>query len=327
MVQGGSGASTELQYVEVVAGRGYVSLTSGRRRTFTEHASADAGPRKTARQLAAHLRPASGRRLEGCAPCSKQVWGDFNGDCQFLTSDVLALSQFVLERAAFEDGSSATDPLLTHTGTGGDDCDFLRQQANPSLDLMYQAGGDTQDARYRRPAVTAYDSLHLLYATVKKHRFLSSMNATCEPSSVIGSESQDLLVVLDIKGGDGQNTDSVGADAAYTDVFLELRVSPAPAVISFEISEGSLALAKAPAGGFAGGTGGGLAVQVPPIHLRLFSYAYLPRAYSSVSKAQQLSSYECFVTMACFVAMTCVLKHMSVYLIGTLESGKHMAIT
>ena len=144
-------------------------------------------------------------------------------------------------------------------------CDFLREQANPSLDLMYQAGSNTDDARYGRPAVTAYDSLHLLYATVKKHRFLANMSASCAPSSVTGSPSQDLHVVLDLKGGDGQNTDTVGADPTYTDVFLELRISPAPSQLSFVFSQGSLASSKEPAGGFTGGTGSGFAVQAAPI--------------------------------------------------------------
>ena len=256
VVQDDSGSSTELQYVAVVAGRGYVTLTSARLRLLT-----DLGPSTGARQVGAHLRPPTPRRLEGCAPCTSQVWGDFNGDCQFLTSDVLALSSFVLARAPFEDGASSADPLLTYTGTAGDSCDFLRDQANPSLDLMYQAGSNTEDARHGRPAVTAYDSLHLLYATVKKHRFLSYMRASCIAPSVPDSLAQDLHVVLDIKGGDGQNTGSVSADPMYTDVFLELRLSPAPSSFSFSLSQGTLAAWKEPTGGLSGGSGGGFVVQ------------------------------------------------------------------
>ena len=84
------------------------------------------------------------------------------------------------------------------------------------------------DARHERPAVTAYDSLHLLYATVKKHRFLSHMEASCVDSSVAGSASQELHVAVDLKGGDGQNAQTVNADPTFTDVFLEMRISPAP---------------------------------------------------------------------------------------------------
>ena len=124
---------------------------------------------------------------------------------------------------------------------------------------MSQAGSNVADPRYGRPAVTAYDALHLLYATVKKHRFLANMIASCVPSAVPGSAANDLHVVLDLRGGDGQNTASVNAVEAFTDVYLELRISPAPSPFSFTFSEGSLA-SKTPPGGFVGGTGTGFAV-------------------------------------------------------------------
>ena len=259
VVQDGSGVSSELQYVAVVAGRGYASLSSGRRRVLDV-----GGPVTPARLLPSQREPLGGRRLQSCNACSAQVWGDFNGDCQFLTSDVLALSTFVLSRAGFEDGSASSDPLLTHTGGNGDDCEFLRQQANPSLDLMYQAAGNVADARYGRPAVTALDVLHLLYATVKKHRFVSQLSASCTAGSIAGSAAQDLHIILDLQGGDGQNAAPVAADPAFTDVFLELRISPAPSPFSFEISQGMLA-SKTPPGGFSGGTGSGFAVQAASV--------------------------------------------------------------
>ena len=59
----------------------------------------------TPARLATRAGQPATRRLLACDPCSAQVWGDFNGDCQFLASDVLALSSFVLARASFEDGS------------------------------------------------------------------------------------------------------------------------------------------------------------------------------------------------------------------------------
>ena len=108
VVQSGSGASSELQYQPIVAGQGYVSLTSSGRCVLRSEQ-----PLTPARLATRAGQPAS-RRLQAYDPCSAQVWGDFNGDCQFLASDVLALSSFVLARASFEDGSSTTGPLLSH---------------------------------------------------------------------------------------------------------------------------------------------------------------------------------------------------------------------
>ena len=51
------------------------------------------------------------------------------------------------------------------------------------------------DARYGRPAITGLDTQHLLYATVKKHRFLTAMNATCESPSEPGAEQEMHVVV------------------------------------------------------------------------------------------------------------------------------------
>ena len=253
VVHDSSGAPTEVQYQAVVAGRGYVSLTAGRRRMLSGWPLTPVG--QLAPRVAA-VAAGTARRLQACDPCSRQVWGDFNGDCQFLSSDVLALSEFVLSRERFEDGLEASDPLQTYTANGAD-CDFLRAQADPSQDLMNKAGDDTADARYGRPAVTGLDTQHLLYGTVKKHRFLTAMAASCNDSTVPGSVAQDLHVVLHLAGGDGQNAAPVDADPAFTDVFLELRVSPAPSPFEFEITQGVRAASKET-------LGGGLAVTASP---------------------------------------------------------------
>ena len=130
---------------------------------------------------------------------------------------------------------------------------------------MYQAGawagGNVADARHERPAVTAYDSLHVLYANVKKHRFLSHMEASCVDSSVAGSASQELHVAVDLKGGDGQNAQTVNADPTFTDVFLEMRISPTPEPFVFEVTQGARASSRDPSGGFTGGTGRGFIVK------------------------------------------------------------------
>jgi len=148
--------------------------------------------------------------------------------------------------------------------TRGEECDFLRQHANPSLDLMHQAGTDTSDARYGRPAVTATDALHLLYGFVKKHRFLAKVTASCVAPADGSIPTQDLHVVVDLKGGAGQDSAQVSADPSVTDVFLEVWMDPAPSPLAFVMSQGSLAPTKEPAGGFAGGAGSGFAVEVLP---------------------------------------------------------------
>eukprot|EP00966_Prymnesium_polylepis_P086493 2001881-Prymnesium_polylepis.1 len=88
VVESSIGISTEVQYAPIVAGRGYVSLSGIRRRMLEDGALTPSSPQTLV--LVARTGTAS------CNPCTAQVWGDFNGDCQFLASDVLALSQFVL---------------------------------------------------------------------------------------------------------------------------------------------------------------------------------------------------------------------------------------
>ncbi|KAL1504693.1 hypothetical protein AB1Y20_008472 [Prymnesium parvum] len=261
VVQDASGLETEIQYVPVSAGEGYVSLTLSRRRLFLAGKN---GPAVLPQKLRPRLHPPS-RRLSECSPCTAQVWGDFNGDCQFLASDVLALSKFVLQRESFENLDVTVDPLLSYTALNGESCDFLRDQANPSLDLMSQAGSDTSDPRYGRPTISGVDTRQMLQATVKKQRFLSSIKATCIPSSTSSNPSEHLRVTVSLMGGDGQDTGAVVADPAFTDVFLELRVDPAPDPFVWTFSKGYLASGKVSADSFSGGTGKGFVVQAAAI--------------------------------------------------------------
>ena len=60
------------------------------------------------------------------------------------------------------------------------------------------------DPRHQRPAVTGLDTQHLLYATVKKHRFLAEMAATCLRSSVVGSTAEEAHVRVQLMGGRAQ---------------------------------------------------------------------------------------------------------------------------
>ena len=61
-------------------------------------------------------------------------------------------------------------------------------------------------------------------------------------------------------GGEGQNGQAVPADPAYTDVYLEIYIDPAPTPLTFSMTTGTLAPSKAPPGGFTFAVGG-LAVQ------------------------------------------------------------------
>ena len=161
----------EVQDQPFVAGRGYASVsTSARRHRRLERTERSERP--------------AGRRLSerACDPCSSRVWGDFNGDCKYLASDVDYLAQLILRRLDFSLGTSAVDPLDSPgdwTVNDASACnDFIQLQANPSRDLM--AYSDASDARFLKPAITAQDTQHLLYGTVKKSRLLSDMAVSCE---------------------------------------------------------------------------------------------------------------------------------------------------
>eukprot|EP00966_Prymnesium_polylepis_P137390 3174585-Prymnesium_polylepis.1 len=56
------------------------------------------------------------------------------------------------------------------------------------------AVSDPTDARYLRPAVTAMDTQHLLYGTVKKHRLLADVAVSCDVSAPGGGENGEFAV-------------------------------------------------------------------------------------------------------------------------------------
>ena len=97
-----SAVHQEVQGVPFVAGRGYASVTRAslwRRARTLASATFKASPEAATvghleRERTMHV---SQRQLQDvCDPCKSRVWGDFNGDCQFLTSDVDYLAQVVL---------------------------------------------------------------------------------------------------------------------------------------------------------------------------------------------------------------------------------------
>ena len=242
----------EIQDVPIVAGHGYVSLTTSRRtRVLVDMHGAEGrtAPRTLPSTLSAlRSRPARDLQASSCDPCSSLVWGDFNGDCKFLSSDVDYLAQLILARLNFESGSSQIDPLDTPSSWAVNDVsacpEFIKEQANPSRDVMVLS--DTSDARYMKPAISSLDTQHLLYATVKKHRLLASVALTAEPSSVVGSWASDVQISIRMVGGSGQNDATVGADPSTTDVYVEIRMDPAPPDLGIAFANGVLDTSRTP---------------------------------------------------------------------------------
>eukprot|EP00966_Prymnesium_polylepis_P280233 6474997-Prymnesium_polylepis.1 len=116
------------------------------------------------------------------------------------------------------------------------------------------------------------------------------MSASCETSSVSGSVAQDLHVTVHLAGGDGQNQATVDASPALTEVYFELRITPIPNPFTFEVSQGTLAASRAPTGGFAGGTGGGLIVQAVSTGNGTWEARLQPQSgYSQGSATYQIS--------------------------------------
>ena len=87
----------------------------------------------------------AGRRLQAtaaaCTPCSDAnssspaIYGDLSGDCRFTSYDVLVSQRLSVTYQAFLAGGLPTNPLDTFP------CDFAREQANPTQDLV---GGDAR---------------------------------------------------------------------------------------------------------------------------------------------------------------------------------------
>ncbi|KAL1519836.1 hypothetical protein AB1Y20_023340 [Prymnesium parvum] len=243
----------ELQYVGALAAVGYASVGIGRRSLAAE------GVERPPPELGGYSgirRRRQRRGLESsCDPCTALVWGDFNGDCNFLPSDISALQRMVLRRVPFASGEG-TDPLETLDWTVAPvtSCaSFIQLQANPTRDVMDFGVGDP---RYLAPKVDSTDNEHLLAASVKKYRLLADMDASCTFSSFTGSTNQELLVVARVVGGDGQNTGTVGADPARTDVLAELRISPSANF--FNVSVGALVHSRAPSSGYPASTYSGM---------------------------------------------------------------------
>jgi hypothetical protein len=149
----------EVQDAAFVSGTGYVSLALASRRRSLHHSHLPRSPPSLLAAAAGQLR--AGRRLStSCDPCASLVWGDLNGDCKYLSSDVDYLARLIADRLDFEGGNTAIDPLdnpSAWTVNNVSSCSaFFQLQANPSRDLI--AVSDSSDPRYLKPAVTAVDA-------------------------------------------------------------------------------------------------------------------------------------------------------------------------
>ena len=79
------------------------------------------------------------RRASACSPgtdaCSTQVYGDLDGDCRCDVADVLESMRLATRMFNFRQ-NGGSNPLNAYP------CEWIRQQANPSLDYI---GGDTNN--------------------------------------------------------------------------------------------------------------------------------------------------------------------------------------
>ena len=193
------------------------------------------------------------RRLSS-DPCVARVWGDFNGDATLDGNDVGELSSMIVSRNTWQQGgleaSSPPDPLKTGSWldelgrtahSGNQECiDFLALQANPSRDTI--AVPLVSDYRYKSPEVSPVDQLHLQRAITKLHRFVTDIQVSCEPPQVLGSNAKDLVINIDLAGGNGHGSGGVNipSDPATTDVYLELKVTPPSPTGLYNISAGTM---------------------------------------------------------------------------------------
>ena len=129
----------------IVAGTGYADLThAGRWSADGSHSRRVATAAPTAAALGGTMRQVlrsraaaadvSRRRAQACEPCSARVYGDVSGDCSFTSADVLILQELASAVQHYHDGSLDVSPLAAMA------CDWLREQANPSLDTLGASG-------------------------------------------------------------------------------------------------------------------------------------------------------------------------------------------
>jgi hypothetical protein len=200
----GTDVRTESQAVSV--GQGYADIVSSRRQLQSLAFRQSLPPPRYAKLPRDLVSP---RRLQACSdPCTVAggggVPGDFSQDCKFTVDDVLALQIFQGTRINFVDGLTTTDPLDSY-------CDFTKKAANPNWDYI-TGRGDVRDGAIKSNAA---DALWLLFAVVKKYRFINNMQVTCENTVVVTAE---------VYGGSGQQTQQTDSLTSNTDVLTEVHI-------------------------------------------------------------------------------------------------------
>ena len=197
----GGDVQTRTQGVAAVAGTGYAFLTSRRRLSAGSRLRGVlSSPSEQLEQLATYRqlqRAQARRRTQSCDACTAGIYGDVSGDCSFSSADVLEIQQLASQVQSYKDGQLATDPLA------GLACDWLRAQANPSLDVT--GGGNEAN-------VDLVDAQFLQLAVAKKYRFLDDVTVACA-----GSDLRVRARVLK-----GETTVSSAGTASSVDVLVEL---------------------------------------------------------------------------------------------------------
>ena len=175
----------------------------------------------------------NGRLLSECDPCrnvADRVPGDVNGDCKLLSSDASALQTFIGQRQNFENTGIGVDPLDTYVAPSGQSCDWLKQQLNPTYDMLTAQDGYSNNA-IGAPRINTADVVSLIRTEVGFYRSLIEPTAVCS-----GPGGIDIEVTLKEADGSGGSKDAV---PEYVDVYFELRVDPSPLPPNFTVPVGT----------------------------------------------------------------------------------------
>ena len=200
-----NGVQHRISGMESVAGSGYADLFDARSRNGRRLGSVAIGVIHRPVRI---LRTEGRRALRECDPCVARVYGDVSGDCSFTSADVLAMQKLASSMQDYMDGALAYNPLSALQ------CDWLRRQANPSLDVMSNG----------QPNVDLVDAQYLQLAVANKYRFLDEITAVCN--------AKELTIRVRVLRGDTLAT--LSAESVDTDVLFELHsayLTELPAIV------------------------------------------------------------------------------------------------
>ena len=197
---------TRIEEQRVIAGQGFADVSPANSRV--RRLRSLPGPVRplgtsSSRVLATASRQP--RALQDCDPCVSRIWGDVNGDCKFSSTDILRSQDMVNELQDYTEGRpGAKDPLKELK------CDWLRAQANPSLD--FDDNG--------KPQIDLEDSTFLLLAVEKRYRFLANWTASQTPRDAVGDD-----FVVRVSVVNAQLRVSLPSSPSDVDVLVELHSS------------------------------------------------------------------------------------------------------